>query len=274
MSRKRSQTQSAAASRWKVEGEYEHQNQGSSSDEEFSNAMNVGYEEERDESEGEAFEENFKQRLDLGMICDMFVICKRLCGSRKLSVLIYTILRHIGLDWRYIDDLLKSIGAYRCESAHKWADVFISDNIEVFENEGRGGKHHETFYDIFPELESEAKRFTIESCSRKSADFTVTDLTNFIDTKFYELTQTTKFGDALVRSLESCRLDLRRWGAKFQPNTQRPYFEGHERQDVVAHRQEFISYFLQRKNSYYTISDGDQPVWQNPSSNPTILICK
>ncbi|CAF3044042.1 unnamed protein product [Rotaria sp. Silwood2] len=126
---------------------------------------------------------------------------------------------------------------------------------------------------MFPELATDAKLFAIESCSRKSADFTAIDLANFVDAKFYELTQISKLNDAPVRSVESYRLDLRRWGAKFQPNTQRPYFEGHERQDVIAHRQEFISYFLHRKDLYYTITDGDQPVWKIPSHNPSILIC-
>ena len=59
--------------------------------------------------------------------------------------------------------------------------------------------------------------------------------------------------------MESCRRDLRRWSAKFQSNFQRPYFEGHERPDVVAHRQGFVSYFPQNKNQYYTITNDDQP---------------
>ena len=143
------------------------------------------------------------------MIGDLFEMCKSLCGRRKLSILIYTILRHFDLTWRQIDDVLRSIGAYRCESAQKWAEIFMSGDIEVFQDEGRGGKYHESFYDMFPELEIEAKRFAMESCSRKSTDFTVKDLTNFIDAKFYELTQTSKLTDALVRTVESCRIDLR-----------------------------------------------------------------
>ena len=66
---------------------------------------------------------------------------------------------------------------------------------------------------MFPELETEAKLFAMESCSRKSADFTVMDSESFVDAKFYELTQTSRFSDVLVCSIESCRIDLRRWGA-------------------------------------------------------------
>ena len=65
-------------------------------------------------------------------------------------------------------------------------------------------------------------------------------------------------------------MDLRRWGAKFEANSRRPYFEGHERDDVVKHRNEFINYFLAHKAYYYTITDGDTPVW-NISYRPKIL---
>lgn len=85
----------------------------------------------------------------------------------------------------------------------------------------------------------------------------------------------TEPGSPLIRSLPACQLDLRRWGARFKKNSQRPYFEGHERTDVVDHRQQFINYFLERKDFYYTVTEGDKPTWEIPSQNPpSILICK
>ena len=62
---------------------------------------------------------------------------------------------------------------------------------------------------------------------KKTSEFKAVDLCNFIDAKFYEVTGLKKnINDPYVRSERSCRLDLRRWGAKFEKNTQRPYFEG------------------------------------------------
>lgn len=102
------------------------------------------------------------------------------------------------------------------------------------------------------------------------------NLAQFINTKYYELNY---IGEQLrggyIRSERSCRLDLRRWGAKYEANAQRPYFEGHERDDVVKHRNEFINYFLEHKNFYHTITDGEIPTWSRPTKNPQrILICK
>jgi hypothetical protein len=45
--------------------------------------------------------------------------------------------------------------------------------------------------------------------------------------------------------------------------------------DVVEHRSEFIKHFLDRRDFYYTISDGDSAKWIAPTkSDPCILLCK
>ncbi len=81
-------------------------------------------------------------------------------------------------------------------------------------------------------------------------------MAQFIDEKYYELKGIKKpIGDDLIRSERICRLNLRRRGAKFETNSQRPYFEGHEKDDVVKHRNEFIGYFLAYKGFYYRITD-------------------
>ena len=73
------------------------------------------------------------------------------------------------------------------------------------------GKRVEDFYEEFPELELEAKLFGIERCRNKSADFTAWNLANFVDQNYYETTNRTKDKNAnSVRSIQSCRLDLRR----------------------------------------------------------------
>ncbi|CAF1215810.1 unnamed protein product, partial [Didymodactylos carnosus] len=99
------------------------------------------------------------------------------------------------------------------------------------------------------------------------------DLAQFVDEKYYELTGIKKqIGDDLIRSKRSCRPDLRRWGAKFETNSQRPYFEGHERDDVVKHRNEFINYFLAHKDFYYTVTDGEIPMWNILTQKPHIIL--
>lgn len=45
--------------------------------------------------------------------------------------------------------LLRILGAMTAESAHKWAEVFISDDLDEFDCENRGDKHSAEFYDFF-----------------------------------------------------------------------------------------------------------------------------
>ncbi|CAF4206429.1 unnamed protein product [Rotaria sp. Silwood2] len=251
---------------------HESQDEELSDEEAYGEVIHMNLEEDDDDDLTNSM--NFKNKFDLLSIADMFELCKRECGLRKISVLLYMILRNLGHTWRDIDTLLHQIGGNRCETAHKWADRFVEGDFDALEDDRRGGKHSDGFYDLFPELETEAKAFVIESCSRKSSDFSTVDLAKYLDKRFYEITQTSKINDALVRSVESCRIDLRRWGATFKPNSQRPYFIGHERQDVVKHRAEFVSYFLTRKDRYYTVSDGEQPMLNIPTGKPCILICK
>ena len=44
---------------------------------------------------------------------------------------------------------------------------------------------------------------------------------------------------------------------------------------MVEHRREFIKHFLDRREFYYTISDGDSPKWiALTKSDACILLCK
>ena len=92
-----------------------------------------------DEESGD--ESDFTDKLNIPMVGDLFQLCKTAYGSRKMSVLLYILYRYLGHTWTQIDDLFQSVGAYRCETAHRWAKVFINFDLEVFDEQGRGGKH-------------------------------------------------------------------------------------------------------------------------------------
>lgn len=54
--------------------------------------------------------------------------------------------------------------------------------------------------------------------------------------------------DVFIRSLESCRVDFLKWRARFDKNTNRPYFEGHERDDLKKSRLRFIKNFMDNRD--------------------------
>ncbi|CAF3523972.1 unnamed protein product [Rotaria sp. Silwood2] len=218
---------------------------------------------------------NLKDMIQISDIADLFEFCKKDCNIRYLSVLFYLTLRRFNISYEETHMFLKSVGGLTGEVAHKWANVFMNGNFDEFINDGRGGKQENCFYDVYPEIEVEGRAFAVIQCTQKAASFTAYDLAHFIDKRFYEINDINKSNSDLVRSVESCRLDLRNWGARFETNTNRPYFEGHDRQDVVTHRHGFIHHFLTNKDNYYSISPDEDPHFQVPKSfAKTILICK
>lgn len=240
---------------------------GSSDESIFS--MDIGEEDER------LNHSNFKDKIQLYDIGDLFELCKNQCNIRYLSALIYLILRHFNISFQETDTLLKDIGALTAQTAHKWASLFMDGEFDECVTDGRGGKRGDSFYDVYPDLEVDAKAYAVSECGQKAPSFTAYDLALFVDERYYEINSIHKTNSHLVRSVQSCRLDLKYWGARFDTNTNRPYFEGHDRSDVIAHRNEFLHHFLSNKNNYYTVSAGENAYWETPSkSTPTILICK
>ena len=140
-------------------------------------------------------------------------------------------------------------------------------------NDERGRQRKDAFWDCYPDLEIDARQFVVEECSRKEATFTAEALAKFVDERFYQLNILQKLGSGLIRSVQCCRLDLHRFGAKYTGNSSRPYFLGHEREDVVKHREKFVRYFLQQKDHFYTITDDASAQWKNPQPRPAILFC-
>ncbi|CAF1525964.1 unnamed protein product [Adineta steineri] len=216
----------------------------------------------------------FTDKLEVDDIGDIFELIKDKTGLKLPTVLLYMTLRYFDIKWLECDEFFKKIGALTIKTASKWANIFLSSSFDEFISEDRGGRHVSSFYDAFPDIELSAKSYSVERCAAKAASFDAFQLAKFINEQFYILTSSKQdSNDSLIRSVQSCRLDLRRWGARFESNSQRPYFEGHERQDVVQHRTDFLQHFLPRKNLYYLISEGTKPKWQIPTvKRPVILI--
>ncbi|CAF1682275.1 unnamed protein product, partial [Adineta ricciae] len=212
---------------------------------------------------------NFMEKLILPNIADLAEMCRLKYNTKYLIVLLYMSLRYFKINWDDIDDYLKSIGFITARTSHKWADIFLDGDHKEFTHDSRDGKHSDSFYDIYPEIEVDGKAFVAEQCSQKSGELKAMDLFRFINEKYCELNGIDEqVNGGYIRSERSCQLDLRRWGAKFEANAQRPYFEGHETDDVVKHRNDFINYLLEHKDFYHTITDGEAPAWNLPVKSP------
>jgi hypothetical protein len=217
LSKRQVQARSAIAERWPM--------------------SNIQYESERSDENDYKIDADFDVRVDgeedtldkfhLNDIGDLLQLCVQQGNLKNISVLLYMTLRYFHVTWRDINDFLQEIGATRCTTAEKWTQIYLTGDLIEFNSDNRGGKLKESFYDLFPDIESEAKLFAMRECQKKTSEFTAADLRDFIDAKFYEVTGLKKDNNnSFIRSERTCRLDLKRWGAKFEKNSQRPYFEG------------------------------------------------
>jgi len=105
------------------------------------------------------------EKYEISAMADLFDLIRNESGSRKISVLLYMTVRHFGLSWRTINEFLVMIGVHRCKATYKSVDAFIFGDFETFIEEGRGGKHFDSFYHVYPKLQIEARSFAAEGCS-------------------------------------------------------------------------------------------------------------
>ena len=98
----------------------------------------------------------------------------------------------------------------------------------------------------------------MSSAEDKSSEFTTLKLAEYVTSLYAQETGEFFENNELVRSVSSCRRDMMKWGFYLGSNSNRPYFEGHERADVVAVRNQLVDYFSDRKHLYYTLTEKEE----------------
>ena len=80
-------------------------------------------------------------------------------GLKGLSVFICLTLRHLNISYQETCTFLKYIGSLSGQIARKWSDSFLHGRFDEFVGDARGGERGDSFYDVYPELEMEAREF-------------------------------------------------------------------------------------------------------------------
>lgn len=181
---------------------------------------------------------------------------------RIFSVIIYLILSKTKLKHNEKKNILQTLELLSIQRCEIWIRTMREEeDLLSITRDLRGSYRRNLFYELYPLIENEAKAFAMEKLSSKKSNFKVKDLALFVNERFNQL-YGSPFNVAdensdkiqLIRSEESIRCDLIRWGAKYDSNKKRPYFEGHEREDVIKNRVDFCNYFIQNKDLYFTIN--------------------
>lgn len=201
---------------------------------------------------------------------------------RTLSVFIFALLRILDIPYDRCKDVLNVLNLLSAQSCGEWILTMIDeDDLTSILRDKRGNHKKVGFYELFPDFEIEVKAYAIKRATEKKCDFDSKDLAKYVDNRFREIIKESneEYGfdpNKLVRSEESCRADLLKWGAKFEKNKSRPYFEGHERTDVVEKRNQFVEYFSNNKDLYsypFFFNDSTQKYeWNKPTRKARIIL--
>ena len=173
---------------------------------------------------------------------------------------------------RYLDILFKDLNLNLSRRNNR--------NLFEFQNclkeelvDGRGGKRRACFYDEFPDMEQEAINHLMETSTNEDCSFTMYAFAEFFNDRFYQIYSYEDTGDGHVRSVASLRTDMKNLGFTFdETGKKKPYWQGHEREDVVEARQSFINYFLSRKENYYRPDLGQNLSWISPTEKTCVLL--
>ena len=197
-------------------------------------------------------------------ICDKPHIAKRL-----VSTLVFCLLRFNGVTYNGTKETLDSIGCNDIRTATHWTNMLIYNDDPFLLLEEKRKYTTDDFYETFPEIKAEAMIFAEKRMKDK-----------VINEKFEEVTGEKLEEGEEVRIERNCRRDLLVWGASYEKNKKRPYFDGHERADVFESRKEFIKLFdIKVKDFGYSQSiEGDRKVLESTiirkeDETPYILMC-
>ncbi|CAF0961584.1 unnamed protein product, partial [Didymodactylos carnosus] len=110
---------------------------------------------------------------------------------------------------------LTKIGDYRVPTCHRQTDRLINYGFERFVSSARGGKRGDSFWNIYSDIEAEAREFAVQECMRKAASFTVEELADFIDKKYREIHDLPKSDSGHDEStFRSNEITSKRWMAE------------------------------------------------------------
>lgn len=168
--------------------------------------------------------------------------------ERKFAVSVYMMLKLSGVSHAKIDEMMSKFGTLTWRTAHVFCRKIINGDEDCVEDENRGKYKRETIFDVIPELKEDILQYSINKVAEKNSKFTVASLAEYSIKKANEYKP--ELDPKPLLSQHFLEKTLACLGFYWGNNKARPYFQGHEREDVVKTRDNFVRYFSDNSNSY------------------------
>ena len=101
----------------------------------------------------------------MSSLIDHFGINWSSVAERSLSVLIYLILQVLKVSDKNQNIIFKACNLSKSRTAKFWLTKNLNQEYDGLHNDGRGGQRNDFFYDIYPDIESEAKLYAMTCAS-------------------------------------------------------------------------------------------------------------
>ena len=115
-------------------------------------------------------------------------------------------MRLIGIGFETSRKLLNDLNLINVQTCQEWVNKIIeNDDLCIVLEDKRGSYKRITFYEMFPNLEMEAKAYALNHASAKGCYFDLQSLAKFIDERFQEMNpeygRRNRFGTQKVGSI-------------------------------------------------------------------------
>ena len=103
-------------------------------------------------------------------------------------MIIYLTIRLCKIQYEEARLILLKLNLLSIQTCHSWLKTIIDeDALCVILRDDRGKYKREIFYELYPELELQAKSFAMENASQKKSSIIVKDLAVFVNKQSYFL---------------------------------------------------------------------------------------
>ena len=157
------------------------------------------------------------------------------------------------------------------KTAELYANKQVNSDVDELKIDNRGRYHRYSIFEFFPDLRDHLHEFVINKVSQKTSIFNIKMCIDEGHEYLKRSRPEIDFGDVI--NYKSIQNLLDNWGFKYSNNKSRPFINGHEREDVVAVRQDFIQYFYSIKQNFFIYEKNDLAYcWKYPDSSDAARI--
>ena len=164
-----------------------------------------------------------------------------------------------------IEHILRTLNSICYKTAELYANKLVNSVFDALTINNRGRYHRYSVFEFFPDLKDHLHEFVVDRVSQKTSFFNIKMCID--ESHSYLKRSLPDYDYSEIINTKSIQNLLENWGFKYSNNKARPFINGHEREDVVLTRKDFVDYFASGEADYFIYQKcGEEYNWKHPVS--------